>query len=320
MSQDPATATAASLDASPTTQKRKASSPGPVGNGGHERSVSPKRQRRESESESIRNGANGRAATSPTTTDRRQSASIEEKRRGKRLFGGLLSTLSQTNKSSSQQRKRHDVERRQQARVSQQKTEDDAHREARLAKLKATRQREQIAWEERVLRTKHDHVTNTARFLQTESEPKIYYLPWELTSRQEALIKDQIRDADELVEKETREFKQRKAQRLTALGVPPSKPDSEHVPVSEPAPVPAPDSGPESQTASADPTAEPPTSIPGKVDIELVSDHSTHRDNPTETADGHVTDHASKAGLHQERDNDDTEDIIIKGDEDTVIY
>lgn len=324
--QDPpaaATTTSSSLDASPNAQKRKASSPGPNGDGDHERSASPKRQRRESETESARNGAtSGRAPTSPTA-DRRQSASIEEKRRGKRLFGGLLSTLSQTNKSSSQQRRRPDAERRQQARVSQQKTKDDAHREARLAKLKATRQREQINWEERVLRTKHDHLTNTARFLQTESKPKIYYLPWELTSSQEALIKDQIRDVEELIEKETREFKQRKAQRLTALGVAPSKPDSEPVPpVSEPAPVPAPDSaGRESQIAPGDQAAEQPQSTTGKVDIDAASDNSSaHRDNPAKTTDGHVTDHASKAGLQQERENDDTEDVMVEGDEDTVIY
>jgi hypothetical protein len=150
-----------------------------------------------------------------------------------------------------------------------------------------------------------------------------YYLPWELTSSQEALIKDQIRDAEELIEKETREFKQRKAQRLTALGVAPSKPDSEPVPpVSEPAPVPAPDSaGRESQTAPGDQAAEQPQSTTGKVDIDAASDNSSaHRDNPTKTTDGHVTDHASKAGLQQERENDDTEDVMVEGDEDTVIY
>lgn len=133
------------LDVSPAGQKRKASPSGPDGD--DDSSNSPKRIRRDSET-----AGNGsvRSPPAPAPLDRRQNASVEEKKRGKRLFGGLLSTLSQTNNSSSQKR-RTEIERRQQARVSQQKAEDDKHREARLAKLKAARRQEQIEWEEQVV-------------------------------------------------------------------------------------------------------------------------------------------------------------------------
>lgn len=300
------------VDDSSAAQKRKASSPGP--NGRDERSASPKRRRRQSESGSARNG--GRAAT-PPSADRRQSASIEEKRRGKRLFGGLLNTLSQTSKTSSQ-KKRHDAERRQQEKLSLRETEGAANREANLAKLKATRQRAQIRWEERVLRTKHDHLLDTARFLCTESEPKIYYLPWEPTARQETLIKDQIQAAEDLVEKETREFKQRKVQRLTDLGVPLSKSDSESS--SAPAPESAPKSGHEPQAAHADQTRELPESTLSKADKDVAPDLPDKRENNGETIDGDVANSADKIGQQQDRENDEAEDVMVEGDEDTVIY
>ena len=84
---------------------------------------------------------------------RRPSASLEEKRRGKRLFGTFLNTLSQTNSStSSQQKRRQDIERRQHARVSQQRAEDDKQRQEKLAKLNAARKIEQVKFDERVVR------------------------------------------------------------------------------------------------------------------------------------------------------------------------
>lgn len=132
---------------SPTARKRKASSS--ESNAEDPTSHSPKRMRRGSE---ITHNGTARSPPAPISSlDRRQSASVEEKKRGKRLFGGLLSTLSRTDNSSSQKR-RSEVERRQQARASQQKAEDDKQNEARLAKLKAVRRREQVRWEEQVVR------------------------------------------------------------------------------------------------------------------------------------------------------------------------
>ncbi|KAK9426226.1 putative Pinin/SDK/memA/ protein conserved region-domain-containing protein [Seiridium unicorne] len=286
-----------SSSTSPKAQKRKASSPGRDGN--DEGSKSPKRLRRDS------TAARDGPVISPSL-DRRQSASVEEKKRGKRLFGGLLSTLSQTNKSSSQ-KKRHEIERKQQARVSQQKAEDDKHREERLAKLKAVRRQEQIEWEERVMRTKHDHLLDTARFLETRSEPRIYYLPWELTEDQEDLIKDQIHDAEDLVEKETREFKQRKEQRLTALGVP-IKPNSEREPA------------PESRPFPVEQTPEDAENTSGKVDTDALPVDPPQPHDTAETTNGDASESTNKAGHQQDKEADENEDVMVEGDEDTVIY
>jgi hypothetical protein len=113
-----------------------------------------------------------------TSHARRQSTTAaplsrdEEKKRGRRLFGGLLSTLSQTN-SSTHQRKRQEIERRQHAKISMQRAEDDKQREAKLDWLRQVRMRAQIDWEERVMHTRHNHLLATARFLYTRTQPRI---------------------------------------------------------------------------------------------------------------------------------------------------
>ena len=130
-------------------QKRKASSPPPEA---HVSTVTSKRGR-------IDGALNERGAISDAShapkdrgADRRQSASQEEKSRGKRLFGSFLSTLSQTNAPSSQQKRRQDIERRQHAKVSQQRAEDDKQRQEKLAKLNVARKIEQIRFDEQVVR------------------------------------------------------------------------------------------------------------------------------------------------------------------------
>ncbi|KAH8199868.1 hypothetical protein TruAng_005984 [Truncatella angustata] len=265
--------------ASPNPQKRKASSPAP--HHGNDDSQSPKRQRRESEA--TRNGAARSPPAPAAPLDRRQGATVEEKKRGKRLFGGLLNTLSRTNDSSSQ-RRRSEIERKQQAKVSQQKAEDDKHREARLAKLKAARQRDQIEWEEQV-----------------------YYLPWDLTEDQEDLIKDQVHDAEDLTERETREFKQRKDQRLTALGI-------------SVKPIAEPDTAPQIPPSHGEHVSEDVEKTPGKVDADALPSDPSQPQNTTESTNGNDSEHTSKAGQHQDKDADEAGDVMVEGDEDTVIY
>jgi hypothetical protein len=57
-----------------------------------------------------------------------------------------------------------------------------------------------------------------------------YYIPYRLTREQEDIIDDQIREAEETIDRERREFKLRKEQRLKELGVEP--------PVRSPSPPP----------------------------------------------------------------------------------
>ncbi|KAI0386158.1 hypothetical protein F5Y04DRAFT_275764 [Hypomontagnella monticulosa] len=226
------------------------------------------------------------AAKAPLTPkehskDRRENALQEERRRGKRLFGGLLSTLSQTT-SSSQQKRRQEIERRQQAKVHQQRADDDKHREEKLDKLMAVRKVEQIKFEEQVMRTRHSNMLATARYLSTKSSPKIYYLPWDRTSDQEDIIQDQIREVEDIIDREVLDFKQRKEERLRMLGI----------------------------------AAEPPT--PEKDIVGSKPDNEHIADLPQSNPTNRPPSHAGKVGHEKEPDRAD--DVMIEEVEDTVIY
>ncbi|KAI5926364.1 pinin/SDK/memA/ protein conserved region-domain-containing protein [Camillea tinctor] len=269
-------------------QKRKASSPVPS-----EDAVpkSPKRTRRDSDTTEVNPSARLPTPKEPSI-DRRESTIQEEKRRGKRLFGGLLSTLSQTT-TSSQQKRRQEIERRQQAKVHQQQAEDDKHREEKLAKLKIIRKIEQVKFDEQVMQTRHSNMRATARFLQTQSNPKIYYLPWKLAKKQEDIIDDQVRDVEDIIDKEVVEFKQQKEQRLRSLGVAvkPPTPEAKEIVGSRSADV------------------EPPTNIPPSDPPSDPLSDTTNR-VPSNTA--------NKVGHDKESDRAD--DVMIEEEEDTLIY
>lgn len=325
--------------ASPTTQKRKAGDD----RDDHDEPApnSPnKRPRRDSDAPS-QNGA-ARTSSPPAPGDapgsshgRRPSAAKpaasreEERKRGRRLFGGLLSTLSQTN-SSTHQRKRQEIERRQHAKVSLQQAEDDKQREAKLDRLRQIRRRAQIDWEEKVMHTRHDHLLATAKFLYTRTQPRIYYLPWEPTADQEDLIADQVRDAEDIIERETREFKQRKAERLEALGEP-ARPasESDHAPKRPARRSPPPPSPPLEKGAAAEDEAEPSSRHKRPVGNETDTDQLLPGDPPPTHHDTSKTTNASsptsaeqsnRGGRHQEREADEAGDVMVEGEEDTVIY
>lgn len=261
------------------SQKRKASSPS-LDDDKH--SQSPKRSRLDVGSKE--DSTVGKAPPTPkeSVTDRRESALQEERRRGKRLFGGLLSTLSQTT-SSSQQKRRQEIERRQQAKVHQQKAEDDKHREEKLSKLRTARKVEQLKFDERVMQTKHSNMLATARFLETKSTPKIYYLPWDLTAEQEDIIKDQIRKVEDIIDKEVLDFKRHKEQTMKALGI-----------------------------TVESPALESKDTVGSKLDDEHLTD--IPQSNPANRPPSH----AGKLG--HEKESDRADDVMIEEVEDTVIY
>ncbi|KAL1892405.1 hypothetical protein Cpir12675_004558 [Ceratocystis pirilliformis] len=93
---------------------------------------------------------------SPNRRIKREELKKEEQRRGKRLFGGLLNTLnkSQGNQYNSQATKRRqEIEERQKTKLRQQRVEGDKMRAQRGRKVKELRMREQIVFEEQVVRT-----------------------------------------------------------------------------------------------------------------------------------------------------------------------
>jgi hypothetical protein len=140
------------------------------------------------------------------------SASVEEKKRGKRLFGGLLTTLNQTNTNPLQKR-RQEIEKRQMERQERQKEEDTQKRDENIARIQEIREREQIAFEEKVMRHKHSKMMWVAQHLETRATPPIYYSPWKLTKRQEDVIDTQIREAKDKIQHERESFEQKTQQR-----------------------------------------------------------------------------------------------------------
>jgi hypothetical protein len=82
---------------------------------------------------------------------RKSTVTKEDKKRGMRLFGGLLKTVGQTT-TTAQQKKREEVERRQNERNRKRQAEDDQKKVEKLAKLNEIRTREQIKFDEQVVR------------------------------------------------------------------------------------------------------------------------------------------------------------------------
>ncbi|KAK6834204.1 hypothetical protein PG987_008898 [Apiospora arundinis] len=314
-----ATTDAKMEDSSSSTQKRKAPSPPPS-----DMTTSSKRTRREdTEQGSSRRGSTvTRSPTAPrqiSPAERRLSASMEEKKRGKRLFGGLMNTLSQTT-TNSQQRRRQEIERRQQEKATQQRAADTKHRDVKLGKIREVRQREQIKFEEQVMKTRHSHLVATARYLRTETKPHIYYLPWDLTQRQEYLIKDQVQDAKDLVDQETREFKQRKEKRLRDLGIVPEEKD-----------IPSGDEMVIEETAQPPPSSSlPAADQPGEQQQQQEQHKNTvgsKNDSdpnplpqPDSTNDRAPAQEASNAGGSHAKEADKAGDVMVDEGEDTVIY
>ncbi|KAI2626626.1 pinin/SDK/memA/ protein conserved region-domain-containing protein [Hypoxylon sp. NC1633] len=215
-------------------------------------------------------------------TTRRESAIQEEKRRGKRLFGGLLNTLSQT-ASNSQQKKRQDIERRQQAKAHQQTAQVDKHREDKLAKLRAVRQVEQFKFDERVMETSVANMRTRARFLVTKSIPEIFYLPWDPTDEQKAIIKNQRRTVEEAIDAYTISFERRKEQKMKALGI-----------------------------GAELPPADPKESV----------GNNPNKDRPTNLAQYDSTNRPPSRSnkVSHEKEPDRADDVMIEEVEDTVIY
>ncbi|KXH55846.1 hypothetical protein CNYM01_09561 [Colletotrichum nymphaeae SA-01] len=233
----------------------------------------------------------------------------EEKKRGKRLFGGLLSTLSQTN-SSSQHKKRREIEQRQQEKAQKQRAEDEKRRTEKLARITEARWKEQILFDEKVVRAcpsppldglvqvltsfslpqmkgRHANMLAKAQSLRTKAGPPIYYRPWKLTKEQEDEIDDQVQDAKNTIARELEAFKDRKEEHERRHGRirPPTTVQEEPVPMV---------------------TEEQPAEAPPEVsaDAPAATDHAA----------------ASSDRDRHERDTHDEPGDVVENDEDMVIY
>lgn len=210
----------------------------------------------------------------------------EEKKRGKRLFGGLLSTLSQTN-SSSQHKKRREIEQRQQEKAQKQRAEDEKRRTEKLARITAARWKEQIWFDEKVMKTRHANMLAKAQSLRTKAGPSIYYRPWKLTKEQEDEIDDQVQDAKNAIARELEAFKDRKEEHERRHG-----------------------------------RARPPTMVQEEP-MTMVTEEQPAEAPPAVSADPPAaTEHivASPDRDRHERETHDEPGDVVENDEDMVIY
>ncbi|KAM3454629.1 hypothetical protein MY3296_002870 [Beauveria thailandica] len=268
--------------------KRKASPEG------DDRGESPKRTRYDSDEETrdrsrrrSRSLRRDRTVVDEHPPERRPTvATQEDKRRGKRLFGGLMNTLNQ-GPSTIQQKRRQEIEKRQKERMQKQDAEDGQRRAERLAQLRAVRIREQIVFDEEVMRNRHVKKLALARYLQTKAEPRIYYLPWRCTEHEQDIIDEQRRKARELVQREEIEFEKRRKWHIDRHGAA-VKPRPQSPPREQPRP-------PTASSPSDTAVAKPPIKVDG---------HTGGGQEEDSRADGH----------------DDVGDIVEHAGEDMVIY
>ncbi|KAI9851222.1 MAG: hypothetical protein M1838_004234 [Thelocarpon superellum] len=243
----------------------------------------------------------------PTSGGNRRSSGLSdatERKRGRRLFGALLGTLSQSS-SSTAQRRRVDIEKKQQAKLKLQAEEYDEKKRAELDQLIAVRRQEQKKWDEQSMRIGHANTLAMAHFLQTTTEPRLYYKPWDLLRSDEARIKSQIADAEATIERECHDFETRRRKDTTEAN----------------GDVPRATGANGSNGVSSKKSAEPP-------DKHMVGSET----NPPQHPMSEPTDDASKPPrfnkateitsepIKEHPDDVDGGEIVLEAEEDTVIY
>ncbi|KAJ4355744.1 uncharacterized protein N0V89_003764 [Didymosphaeria variabile] len=128
-----------------------------------------------------------------------------ERGRERRLFGAALGALSQ-NSATAGQKRRIEIEKRQRAQRKQEEEESEQRKQERQTKRKAQRWREHRHFEKDSLRIRHDNLLAMAHFLQTRTEPRLYYKPWETTTEEDDRIRDQFAEAHDIIRREREDF------------------------------------------------------------------------------------------------------------------
>ncbi|KAF2864453.1 hypothetical protein K470DRAFT_202852, partial [Piedraia hortae CBS 480.64] len=132
-----------------------------------------------------------------------------EKARGRRIFGAMLghlkasTTPSPSSLSNQALRRREEIVERKKAEMLQQNEEQLGRR-----KLKSLEERENLQkrLDEEIMKSRHKQLLEEANFLQTKTEPRLFYRPWELRDCDEDIIEEQIKRAEERVGEELAEW------------------------------------------------------------------------------------------------------------------
>jgi hypothetical protein len=130
----------------------------------------------------------------------------EERKRNQRLFNGLLSTLSQSIAKPSN-KKRDEIEKRQIERIRRDQEEREEERRAKKRELEVQREGELKRWEEESRRVRWQNMRATSGFLRTETEPRLYWRPWEMREEEKEKLRKQREDVEEEIRKEEEQLK-----------------------------------------------------------------------------------------------------------------
>ncbi|KAI4629799.1 uncharacterized protein J4E87_002986 [Alternaria ethzedia] len=149
-----------------------------------------------------------RDSTTRDTKDDKPAPVRRERGRERRLFGAALGALSQ-NSATTGQKRRAEIEKRQLAQRKQDDQESEQRKAERAARRKEQRWKEHKLLERDMMRARHANLLAMAHFLQTKSEPHLYYKPWETSPDEEDRIRDQIAEAEETVKREIEEYEAR---------------------------------------------------------------------------------------------------------------
>ncbi|KAI9706778.1 MAG: hypothetical protein M1820_004749 [Bogoriella megaspora] len=170
---------------------------------------SPKRARLDSNNDS-------RATRQELLNERRRRVQAEDRKRNQRLFGGLLNTLNQSAKSglsgATREKQKAEIEKRQAEKLKRKDVEYVEEKKRKLDALMKARKKEQRVVDEQALRIRHSNMRAMAHSLQTESEPKLYYIPWDITHAEEDRIKKQIDEVEDKIDREFDDFEEQRKQ------------------------------------------------------------------------------------------------------------
>ncbi|KAJ5028860.1 pinin/SDK/memA/ protein conserved region-domain-containing protein [Bipolaris maydis] len=267
-------------------------------------------------------GDNGRHDSG--SRDTKHAPVRRERGRERRLFGAVLGALSQ-NTATTAQKRRFEIEQRQLAQRKQEDHESEQRRAERAARRKEQRWIEQKRFERESMRIRHDNLLSMAHFLQTKTEPRLYYKPWETSPDEDDRIQDQIAEAKDIIRHEVAEYEARQhadnqRKRHAADEMNRHAADSQ---TGKSHDADAPHATSTANGATNDSTAPP-------EDMEIDRRHSGDPNTNTEAKDEHTTGDtqdvrgASRDIVPEEAAKDDEdengEDVVEEAAEDTVIY
>lgn len=248
-----------------------------------------------------------------------------ERGRERRLFGAALGALSQ-NSSTLAHKRRSEIEKRQQAQRKQEDEESEQRKAERMARRKEQRWQEQKRFEWATMRTRHENLRSMAHFLQTETEPRLYYKPWETTPSEDDRIQDQIAEAEDMIERELEEYEARQPQGNMGRREP-SGEDGRAAELSKPGKDKNVDTPqhPSTTTGGTNDSARSPEDLEMNDDLaDNPGSESLGNAHAAEDAQNNnlpspepVTDHPSKDDAD---DDENGEDVVEEAAEDTVIY